>query len=71
LQPEKKPAPKKPAPAKAGPSSGGSGKSSEPRVKRVFDMPGQTRDTPGEVRKLYLNLKVGILLLLLSSTNKY
>jgi hypothetical protein len=47
---EKKPAPKKPAaPAKARPSSAASGKSTE-RVKRVFDMPGQTRDTPGEVR---------------------
>lgn len=48
---EKKPPPKKPAAAaKARPSSAASGRSTE-RVKRVFDMPGQTRDTPGEVRK--------------------
>jgi hypothetical protein len=44
---DKKSAPKKPA-EKSRPSSAASGKSTE-RVKRVFDMPGQTRDTPGEV----------------------
>lgn len=56
---EAKPALKKAATAKARPSSGASAKSSEPRVKRVFDMPGQTRDTPGEedpLRRFYTSL---------------